>query len=539
LPNEKEPQELNTDLAASEEADAPPPRPVRMKWGRPVYDPEEAPPVEPPKPQEPLPQAPDPVKPVAVEPPPQPEKPRPDPRMEALKRRLAQMEKARMEEERLQKEQERKQAEEREARRLAEEAERKNAPQKQEKHGKQPTEQAHPKHPPRRLPSPEEIRRAQEEDARQEAMRRRDDEAMREELEHARLQKAIRKKRRREAASHAVRAFFFGILAFLRLLIPSKKTVLALSVTACGALLLAIVLGNLLKSRVDPNGMGDVTEPPTGTEAETVPYDRGLKTPAQNAGIVSLTDATEQTLRREARRFREAGMTAVSLLLCDSDGTLLFDSSVNAALGIFPENATLSISRILASFHDEGLYVSCIFSMRFFLSADAHSERILYAYETELLSEVAQAGADEIVLLDADRLFRLTDESGARCYSDKEALSALTEIAVTVHGDAPETAVGLTCSPDFLASVQADLYLSALAKAFDFTLLDLRAFQTGAPEEDRILSDTVSAHLYFVLRYGMRILIPEGAASAVSDAGIHNWQEGTLPKNSGESLPSA
>ena len=510
-----------------------------MKWGKPVYDPEDEPPAPPPKEQEPIPKVPDPVKPAAVDPPPQPEKPRPDPRMEALKRRLAEMEKARMEEERLRKEQERKEAEEAEARRLAEEAERKHAAQNREQHGKQPTEKAHPKMPPKKPPSPEESRRKREEDARIEAMRRAEAEAMREELEHAKLQKAIRKKRRREGMSHAVRTFFFGILAFLRFLIPSKKAVLALSVTACCALLLAIVFGNLLKSRVDPNGMGDVTEPPTGTEAETVPYDRGLTIPAQNAGIVSLTDATENALRREARRFRDAGMTAVSLLLCDKDGALLFDSAVNTALGIFPENATLSISRILTPFFEEGLYVSCIFPMRFFLSEDAHSERIFYAYETELLSEVAQAGADEIILLDADRLFRLTDENGARRYSDKEALSALTEIAVTVHGDAPETAVGLACSPDFLASVQADLYLSALAKAFDFTLLDLRAFQTGTPEEDRILSDTVSAHLYFVLRYGMRILIPEGAASAVSDAGIHNWQEGTLPENSGEILPSA
>ena len=528
----------------TEGSDTPPARPVRMKWGKPVYDPEDEPTEPSPKTDE-AEKSTAPVKPTAVDLPKEPEKTRPDPRMEALKRRLAEMEKERIEAERRQKEAERKRAEESEARRRAEEAERKAALERESEAQKtlsSPKKAKAPKapkasKPPKKESYPAEMRREQVRNAHQDAALRAENEAMREELEHAKLQRAIRKKRRRENTAHAVQAFFFGILAFFRFLIPSKKTVLALSVTACCALLFAIVLGNLLKDRVTPNGTGDSTEPPTETEAETVPYDRGLVIPAQNAGIVSLADATESALRKEAKRFREAGMTAVSLLLRDLDGALLYDSAISTAPEGISEIGTLPISRILNLFHEEGMYVSCMLPMRFFHARDTHSERILYAYETELLSEIAQAGADEIVLLDADRLFSLTDESGARLYSDKEALSALTEIAATLHADAPEAAVGLACAPDFLASVEADLYLSALAKAFDLTLLDLRAFRTGTTEDDRSLSDTVSAHLYFVLRYGMRILIPEGAASAVSGAGIQNWQEGTTERN-GELLPS-
>lgn len=503
---------LATDKAMAK--DAPPARPVRMKWGR-VIEEEPVPPPEPEKEEKPAP-------------------PKPDPRIEALRERLAREERARAEAEKERAEKERaavlQAAEEKVG--FTESREEKTPSKESRRNAVRRRAAVKKEHA-----SPEEKktadRRATETD-----IEKNSDEIvrMRAELERAELLKKIRKKRRKDDLRAFVLGILGGIWSLLRRIRISKRFLCGILVTVLLSGLSAVILGNLLKDRVGvPEDSSDITTEPE-SEAETVPFGRDLAIPDLNAGIVSLEGATMGSIRGEAQRFANAGVTAVSLILRNADGQLLFSSKTDEGLGLDGEAAAdLRISEILDPFLSREIYVSCILPMRYFSDGDGYSRSVLYAYETALLSEIAEAGAQEVILLDCDGLFDANGDKdgGDGAFSTEDAVRELQAIARAVNEKAPETAVGIAFSPEFLATRDSDRYLGSIVEAFDLLLLDLRAAQK-AEDLYEAVSTGVSEHLYFILRYSMRVLIPEGSAEAVTRVSVGNWQEGTLPKASNE-----
>ena len=148
---------------------------------------------------------------------------------------------------------------------------------------------------------------------------------------------------------------------------------------------------------------------------------------------------------------------------------------------------------------------------------------MLRAYETALLSEVAEAGADEVILLDADGLFSAESED---VISASDAVWELTDVARAVNARSPETVVGIAFAPAFLGSADSDRHLGSIAEAFDLLLLDLRG-SADAEDVHTAVASGVAEHLYFILRYKMRVLIPAGTADAVTGEAVNSWQEGS------------
>ena len=349
-------------------------------------------------------------------------------------------------------------------------------------------------------------------------------ERLRQELEQENLRRKIARRRRRRAFSAGVAGVFsliFGLFTRIRV---SKRAVLTLLSTALVTVLLAAVVGNLLRARL-PDAEEETTtdEPPQ----ETIAYGRDFLVPAVNAATVSLEGATAASLKSEAKRFRETGIDAVSLLLRRDDGTLLFRSLTES--GIFgsaedeAETPLLSLGEILRPFRDAGLYVSCLFPMRYTVDGDGYTREVLRAYETALLLEIAEAGADEVVLSESDLLFNLREENAV-----PNRLATLRETVAAVNLRAPETAVGIALSPEFLATSESDRYLGEIAETFDFTLIDLCGIKNSELDLVSAVSSAVTEHLYFILRYGMRVLIPYGTAEGVVNREVYNWQEGTI-----------
>ena len=482
-------RDLNEILPNAEGAtEEKPSRPVRMRWGRPVEEPKseavhtapaeslsesEADPTEPPKPIS-------------------------DPRLEALRARL-----------------------EREAR-AAEEA---KIPSSSDADKEDPDASREAR------PSPGEIRLQKEREAMQRrAMERARAEKMRmeRELEAERLRREMQKKRRRDALRELGSGILGLLLGLFRGIRVTKKQVLAVILTLVLALTATVILGNLLLAEI-PTGDGEATTLPPETEPETSPfYGGGLSVPDVNAGIVSLEGATASGLRNEARRFSASGTNAVSLLLRNGDGDLLFQSKTDGALGLESETeGLLTIGEIVSPFINEGLYVSCLLPMRYGIDGDEYSESVLYAYDVALLSEVARAGANEVILLDADRFLL----SGSEDEEDPERVKAgvyrLCDAANTVRRAVPEVVIGIAFTEEFLESRVSDRYLTETLRAFDLALLDLRS-ASRSDDEYAAVSGGVEKHLYFILRYSMRVLIPEGCAEAVTREEVHVWQEGTV-----------
>lgn len=452
---------------------------------------------------------------------------RPDPRIEALRERL------------LREEQERKAAQKRQEEasaqkkqensdRVAEEPSKAPTPSSEKtgkKEKRKPTKKARAKIPPTVIEGP----RTDEAYANAAEIAR-----MEEELYRAELKKRLRKKRRKEAFSDFWILLLGAILTLPRRIRISKRFVIALTATLLLSGITAVILGNLLKARVGVGEGNGETSESTEAESEESFFSRGFDVPEINAGIVSLENATAKGLRSEARRFRDAGVAAVSLVLRDNEGELLFSAKADSALGIDQgDESLLSIDEILSPFLEYELYVSCLLPIRYGNDGDAYSRSVLYAYETALLSEIAEAGATEVVLLDCDSLFLQQGDGDTDGTPDSAAADSVLELqcmARSVNEHSPDTAVGIAFSPAFLSTRDSDRYLECIAQAFDLILLDLCASEN---ESDlyAAVSTGITEHLYFVLRYSMRVLIPAGSAEAAIDVSITDWQEGTISKD--------
>lgn len=350
---------------------------------------------------------------------------------------------------------------------------------------------------------------------------------LRAEQEAQKLRRVEQKKRRRMRRRAAVLGFFASLFgAILSVRIP-RKHLITLAVTLVVAILFAVLLGNFLLARVSTEDPSEDDSAVTTTPPETVPYGRDMAVPEISAGIVSLEGTTLSDLKTAASRFAATGTKAVSLILRDGEGKLLFRSETENGLFEGGESR-LTLSEIFAPFQNRGMYVTCCFPIRYHLDGDEYTRDVLYAYETALLCEIAAAGADEVILLDAEGLFFL-NEPNASAY----AVERLSASARTVHLRAPKCLVGLALSPAFLGTSDSDRYLSTLATAFDLTLLDLREIESEADSAYEEIYHALTEHMYFILRYSMRVLIPAGNAQAVLDHDIPCWQEGTLPRIDG------
>lgn len=347
-------------------------------------------------------------------------------------------------------------------------------------------------------------------------------ERLRQELEQEKLRRKIARRRRGRAVASGILgvfALFFGLFAKIRV---TKRVVITLISSLLVALLLAALVGNLLRRRLPSEDEGTTDET---TTAETVIYGREFYVPSVKAAIVSLDGATTASLKEAAKRFRATEVDGVSLLLRGSDGELMFDSQTQGGIfGSAGDTEKLSLKEIFKPFRDAGLYVTCLFPMRYMVDGDGYTRDVLYAYEIALLCEIAEAGADEVILSSVDSIL----VSDSRDVDILEGLSSLREIARAVNLRAPETAVGIALSPEFLLTNESDRYLSEIAEAFDLTLLDLCGLKNSELDLPSTIGAAVTDHLYFILRYGMRVLIPYGTAEGVVNRDVYNWQEGTI-----------
>ncbi len=226
---------------------------------------------------------------------------------------------------------------------------------------------------------------------------------------------------------------------------------------------------------------------------------------------VPAIQASAYRLGASAARYGQA----LSATVRQKDGILLWNSATETAVGFASQNGT-DLATALSDLHSDGKYVSLCFSAPAPSEEDIGIRDIREAYEIALLREVAQAGADEIVLTDL--------------YITEQNITAVKDFLYRVKiaiGDCP---LGVSLSYDAVSRTQNGVYLAAAVRSVsDFLLLDLRVSGIGVkPDGTPYTYDEIfDLCQYDINRFSMRLLLDKETAELTETAeqrGIENWQ---------------
>ena len=212
-------------------------------------------------------------------------------------------------------------------------------------------------------------------------------------------------------------------------------------------------------------------------------------------------------------------VTAICLPLNTESGSLLYTSSVAARLNMV--SGSTSLSGVTRTAHDSGLYVSGVWYLTCMNEEDDLLRSVLLSESAAVLAEAIRAGADDILLLTPGL-------SAGRV----EELVRFSEALLRLE---PEAKIGFALPQAVLDAENSAALTEQLAKNFAYLALDCSTASEHETSADTV-SGQISAMLYNLLRYKMRVLLPyaatDEAQSALTDAvaqnNIDRWM--ILPK---------
>lgn len=249
-----------------------------------------------------------------------------------------------------------------------------------------------------------------------------------------------------------------------------------LLICAGSAILLAILIGNILKFTLDEEAYARLQK----KEEETTPP------PQYN---VYLPDIQAVPLLFEAPPSTLPEATAVSISMNTPDGTLAYHSPVTEFYGL--ENVGNSLlSDRLSTVSASIPYVSGVFYPQAFKESAADRFYAAASQDAALLREFCHAGGSEILLVDLP----LSGENSTR------VLSYLSVIKAALA----DTALGVAVPLEIATSGSSWELLPQLLKSADFLALDMQ--RTYVPEG---ASDLIKTATYFLQQYDMRLLLSE------------------------------
>ena len=276
---------------------------------------------------------------------------------------------------------------------------------------------------------------------------------------------------------------------------------------------LAVVLGNYLRSRAEPEESGTLpaTESAAAAEFAPSPTLTVIRRPFAAAGEVTVTEPESGTetgpgsaplpdTDREAEAEEKLGCNAVSLLLRDrnADRTGAVRYFTATAADRFGAEEVADGARELGDgirrFRVGGEYVSTVFYLGF-PTEPAETRSVLREYELALIREAAQSGADEIILFG--------DWTGSG------ELREVFDFCAQVSGEG-NVRLGVALNCEFLLAPDAPEQLNQLSAVSGgvFLALDLRSLSVPAlMSAEEIVEDRVTRTSDLVLRYAMRVLV--------------------------------
>lgn len=240
---------------------------------------------------------------------------------------------------------------------------------------------------------------------------------------------------------------------------------------------------------------------------------------ASYTGRLSSSDGAAATVQA----LTEGGAAAISLPLY-LDGTPQYDSAVAQSLGRQLPGATdVTLSRVFAAVLAKEAYIAATFSCTWQEESNTAMRRTLRAYEAALIAEIAESGADEVLLLDT----RL----------DGDSVAELALFLREVRENCPDAVIGVSVSTAAMMDDHRVEWARTLLTWADFLALDLSDHATHTvtdTAEDGTVTrraaniDEVLRHLDATIDcYRMRLLLPTGIYEllpVIEEMGYENWQ---------------
>lgn len=240
------------------------------------------------------------------------------------------------------------------------------------------------------------------------------------------------------------------------------------------------------------------------------PYSSGEKT-------VKAVDAFYYVLGADARGYVRSGEGDLSFCLRDAKGVLSFDSATAANVGIAQNELGLHLTEEIEYLHKLGGYACAYICSTAFECEDEYLREIYKAYEIALISEAADAGVDDILVV------------GLKVNADNiSEIEKYVSDASRAAGNAP---LGVLVSREIISAVDDGVYLAGRVRsACDYLALDLRAFEVTEESEEAnssTLEALVDSVKYYVEAYGLRMVLSRENSeirSELIELGVGNIQ---------------
>lgn len=234
--------------------------------------------------------------------------------------------------------------------------------------------------------------------------------------------------------------------------------------------------------------------------------------------ITSLDDALTNAVI-----LTEDGAKALSLPLYTEDG-LHYSSDTAQILGLQTAGASdVTLSRLFSTLRAEDAYLAATFSCQWQGERDTALRRIRRAYEAAFVAEIAQGGADEVLLLD------LT--------VDEQTLPEVALFLREVRENCPEAVIGVAVSVSLMTEEHYVERMRTLLTWADHIALhlgdhqSLTMYREGEDGSYDRTTATVAQTLelldFAIERYRMRLLLPTSMyehLEVIEELGYDNWQ---------------
>ena len=269
-------------------------------------------------------------------------------------------------------------------------------------------------------------------------------------------------------------------------------------------LILSVVIGIALGKKAEQYKSG------SKYRFDYEPYSSGEKT-------VKAVDAFYYVLGADARGYVRGGEGDLSFCLRDAEGVLSFDSVTAENAGIAQSESGLSLTEEIEYLHKLGGYACAYICSTAFECEDEYLREIYKAYEIALISEAADAGVDDILIV------------GLEINADNiSEIEKYVSDASRAAGNAP---LGVLVSREIISAVDDGVYLAGRVRsACDYLALDLRAFEVTEESEEAnssTLEELIDSVKYYIEAYGLRMVLSRENSeirSGLIELGVGNIQ---------------
>ena len=297
-----------------------------------------------------------------------------------------------------------------------------------------------------------------------------------------------------------------------------RVKVIIILIVICVVLLAVafLIIGSALKGRVDD----DRAEDESRSEAEqTEPLEQHAEVPSVSSYGISLSGVSASSFSDKTVEIEKNKGSGINFVIRDSAGSELYSSSVAQGMGKQSSSSGyIGMDTLAQRAANRGLRASAIIPVNAFSKKDDLERSVHLAYDAAICAEVCRKGASDVtVLLDTEVSAEIVDE--------------LLRLADTAKGIESKTTVGIALTQKALESEGAEVLVARLWEKYDFLAFDMTKMEEGADVSAFAEKSLSAAIHYYLLRYNMRVLLPnvEGATlssmlAVLSSKGISNWQ---------------